>query len=193
MNPEANQPRKSQEQANALNVSSNTRDIADRFFSGIVEDVFHSQLGVVDTSVPDYISSVMLRTMKTEALTLRALNGSFIFDVISMEKEAKERIGEAKVNAYKKVGESIIFRAGLLPESLENEPVFKDLSQWTNLGIRVYHKLAELTLDKSGNLYQLNSVYTFISDRFPMVLYGMRMIREQLNLSQSNRDGHLLL
>ncbi len=36
-------------------------DTLERFFSGLSEYVFHSQLGVVDTQLVDYVSDLLVR------------------------------------------------------------------------------------------------------------------------------------
>ena len=80
---------------NASNHSLN--HTLERFFAGLSEYAFHSQLGVADTELVNYVSKLLVRFTKTDALhRIRQLNGQRATEVVTMMTEAQHRIGLAK-------------------------------------------------------------------------------------------------
>ena len=63
----------------------------ERFFAGLSEYAFHSQLGVADTELVNYVSKLLVRFTKTDSLhRIRQLNGQRATEVVGplLEDEA---------------------------------------------------------------------------------------------------------
>ena len=102
---------------NASNHSLN--HTLERFFAGLSEYAFHSQLGVADTELVNYVSKLLVRFTKTDALhRIRQLNGQRATEVVTMMTEAQHRIGLAKREVHRHIGDFTLFWTGLYPESL---------------------------------------------------------------------------
>ena len=57
----------------------------DRFFSGLSEYVFHSQLGVVDTQLVGYVSELLIRFIRVDTQTkVRQVDGKPAMEVVTM-------------------------------------------------------------------------------------------------------------
>ena len=73
------------------------RDTLRRFFAGISEQTFQTQLGVADPPLIDYISDLLVRFVRSDAVyKIRSLTGQPLAQVTAMLAEAEERVGEAR-------------------------------------------------------------------------------------------------
>ena len=56
-----------------------------RFFTGLSEYVFHTRLGVVDTQIVDYVSELLIRFTRSDALSkVRQVDGRPAAEVVTM-------------------------------------------------------------------------------------------------------------
>ncbi|MEM7476491.1 MAG: hypothetical protein AAF483_16000, partial [Planctomycetota bacterium] len=93
----------------------------DRFFTGLSEYVFHSQLGVVDTELVDYVSRLLIRFTRSDSQSrVRKLNGKPATEVTNMVAEAEKRQGDARREVHRHIGDYTLFWSGLYPEALRN-------------------------------------------------------------------------
>lgn len=68
--------------------SSPSSKLLERFFTGLSEYAFYSQLGVTDTELVTYVSNLLIRFTKTDALhRIRQLNGRRATEVVTMMAE----------------------------------------------------------------------------------------------------------
>ena len=82
----------------------------DRFFIGLSEYIFHTRLGVVDTEMVDYVSRLLVRFTRLDGLQrVRSQNGKPATEVVSMVAEAEKRIGEAKREVHRHIGDYTLF------------------------------------------------------------------------------------
>ena len=90
-----------------------------RYFTGLAEFVFQSQLGVADPPLVDYVSSLLLRFVRVDALhKVRNLSGRQMTEVAEMMVEANERVGTARREVHRHIGDFALFWAGVYPEAL---------------------------------------------------------------------------
>ena len=95
------------------------RSTLDCFFSGLSECIFQSRLGVADVQLVDYLSDLMLRFVRTEALhRVRNSSGQPATEVVQMLGEAEKRIGLARREVHRHIGDFTLFWSGMYPESL---------------------------------------------------------------------------
>ena len=73
-----------------------------RYFAGITEHTFHAQLGVTDTRLVDYLTDLLTRFIRSDAVyRVRNLTGRPLTEVVAMVVEAEERIGDSKREVHR--------------------------------------------------------------------------------------------
>ena len=172
---------------------SPNRSTIERFFSGLSEYIFQSKLGVVDVQLIDYISDMMLRFVRIDSINrVRRSNGRPATELFQMLGEAEKRIGLAKRDVHRHIGDVTLFWSGMYPERLRR--LRPDRSpdgflDYCRQGKRAYAIAAEIQGDEnrpsSDLLHQL-------SNEFEMCAYGLREVRREWERGPSD-GGPLLL
>ncbi len=97
-----------------------------RFFAGMSEYIFHSKLGVADTEMVDYLSDLLVRFTKTDAMhRIRQLNGRPATEVFSMMVEAQQRIGQAKRDIHRQSEISLSSGRECIPRVVERDSIVR--------------------------------------------------------------------
>jgi hypothetical protein len=152
-----------------------------RFFSGIAEQTFQVQLGVVDPPVTDYISDLLLRFVRTEELhRIRRADGRPVRDLGRMVLEADSRIGTARRKIHRQIGDYALFWAGLFPESLgaqSGESSEQPYGTFCVHGQRAYLIASEIDTDEQEA--PPGDVLERIGTQFQMCAYGLREVRRE--------------
>lgn len=172
---------------------SSNRSPVERFFSGLNEYIFQSKLGVADVQLVDYVSDMMFRFVRVESLhKVRRPNGRPATEVFQMLCEAEKRIGLARREVHRHIGDFTLFWSGMYPESLrkirphESADGFLD---YCRQGKRAYAIAAEIEggVDRPSSdlLHQL-------SDQFEMCAYGLREVRREWEEGESDGSGLLI-
>ena len=96
----------------------------DRFFSGLSEFIFQTKLGVADVQMVDYLSDMMLRFVRMDSLhRVRRQNGRPAMEVFQMLCEGEKRIGLARRDVHRHIGDFTLLWSGMYPETLRrNKP-----------------------------------------------------------------------
>ena len=90
-----------------------------RLFAALTEQVFQAELGVADPPLLDYLSKLLLRFVRMDAVfRLRDTNGCRLEDVAEMMAEADERRAKSKRDIYRHIGDFTLFWSGVYPEAL---------------------------------------------------------------------------
>ena len=77
-----------------------------RFFAGVTESTFQSQLGVADPNLIDYLSGLLMRFVRNDAVhRVRNLTGRKLTDVGQMVAEANQRVGSARRKVHRQIGD----------------------------------------------------------------------------------------
>lgn len=161
--------------------------VLQRFFSGLTEYVFSSRLGVADPPLIDYLSALLSRFVRNDAIhRLRNVTGRPLAQVADMLEEARMRVGEARREAHRHIGDFTLFWIGVYPEALSRlrSPDRKDhLIDYRGQGKRAYFLASTITVasPEQGS----NEVLSRLSDEFDLCAYGLRQVREQWQ----QRDG----
>lgn len=95
-----------------------------RMLTGMTEHAFLN-LGVADPPLVDYVSGLLIRFVRTDAIhRLPAAGGQPIARVIEMVSEAEglPEGGATKREFLRHIGDVTLFWTGLYPESLERDP-----------------------------------------------------------------------
>jgi hypothetical protein len=152
----------------------------ERFFCGLSEYIFESKLGVADVQLVDYLSDMLLRFVRVDSLhRVRRPNGRPATEVFQMLCEAEKRIGLARREVHRHIGDFTLFWSGMYPESLrrlkpaETRDGFLD---YCRQGKRAYAIAAEID---GGEDRPSCDVLQRLSDQFEMCAYGLREIRRE--------------
>src|SRR4029450_5427260 len=90
-----------------------------RFFAGLCECIFESRLGVADPPLVDYLSDLLLRFARLDSIhRVRNLSGRPVVEVADMLAEAENRIGLARRDVHRHIGDVTLFWTGSYLETL---------------------------------------------------------------------------
>lgn len=169
------------------------RSLSERFFTGVTEYAFHTRLGVIDPPLVDYLSELLVRFVRSDAIYgVRSLRGKRLTQVAEMLEEANERIGPAARRVHRHIGDYTLFWTGLYPEMSERLKKLsgKDaLLDYRDQGRRAYFVASRLpaadTAPKADLLERL-------ADQFELVEYGLSEVRRVWEESDEESHGILL-
>lgn len=165
-----------------------------RFFAGLSEHTFQSRLGVADTGLVDYVTDLLLRFVRTDGVyRLRNTRGDRLAGVAAMRAEADQRIGEARREAHRHIGDFTLFWSGVYPEALHH---FQDDAQTDHLlnyqaeGRRAYYIASTIPTESETARAE---VLKRLSDQFDLCAYGLGEIRREWERHDGEPGGMLLM
>jgi hypothetical protein len=171
------------------------RDPLVRYFAGITENTFQSQLGIVDTNLVDYLSDLLVRFIRSDAVNrIRGVTGRPLMSVTEMAAEASARLGNAKRELHRHIGDFTMFWAGVFPEALRRpskSPEQDQFESYLSHGKRAYYIAAQIECDEDNA--PEGPVLERLSQRFELCVYGLREVRREWEESDDGFGGHLLL
>ena len=89
------------------------------FFGGIAEYAFETRLGVADPPLVDYMADLLTRFIRFDALYgVRDPAGRRLGEVGAMLAEAEARVGDARRQIHRHIGDFTLFWTGVYPEAL---------------------------------------------------------------------------
>jgi hypothetical protein len=152
-----------------------------RYFTGIAEYVFQTQLGVVDVSLIDYLSDLLIRFVRIDSVhKVRNLGGRPMTEVAEMLAEANVRVGLARREVHRHIGDFTLFWAGVYPEALREmrSPAKKDhFIDYCAQGKMAYFIAS--TIESDPETCPPSEVLERLSTKFEMCAYGLREIRRE--------------
>jgi len=156
------------------------RSTLDRFFAGLSEFIFQSRLGVADVQMIAYLSNLMLRFVRTESLHhVRRSTGQPATEVFQMLCEAEKRMGLARREVHRHIGDFTLFWTGMYPEGLRHVPGSDSPDGFLNYcrqGKRAYRIAAEI---EGGDDRTPCGLLMKLSDQFELCAYGLREVRRE--------------
>lgn len=160
---------------------SATGGVLEKYFAGLSEYTFFTQLGVADTELVQYISQLLVRFTKTDAMMrIRKLNGRPATEVVTMMTEAQQRIGLAKREVHRHIGDFTLFWTGLYPESLRSMQGASRSDQFVSYcqqGKLAYEIASEI--EDEENEEASSELLHRLSEQFDLCAYGLREVRRQ--------------
>jgi hypothetical protein len=152
-----------------------------RYFSGLAEQTFETQLGVADPSLIDYIAELLARFTHADGLhAVRNLAGRPLTRVTEMLLEAEARIGTARREVHRHIGDYTLFWTGVYPETLpklravEKKDYFVD---YCNQGKRAYYIASTIETDREQDAPNL--LLQRLSFQFELCAYGLGEVRRE--------------
>jgi len=166
----------------------------ERFFSGLAEYIFHSRMGVADTDLIEYVSHLLVRFSKTDAMhRIRQVNGKPATEVVTMMAEAQHRIGLAKRQIHRHIGDFTLFWSGMYPEALRElqGPDRRDqFVSYCEQGKLAYEIASEIEVDEDEAPSEL---LRKLSDEFEMCAYGLREIRREWESPEEGPSQNIII
>lgn len=160
--------------------SPNRSNNLHRFFAGLTEYAFQTRVGVADPPLLEYLTDLLTRFVRLDALlSLRNLSGRPLSEVAEMLIEAEARVGDARRQAYRHIGDFTLFWSGVYPEVLDQlqkndrKDFFVDYCQQ---GKRSY--LIASTIRK-GDDDEEGEVLERLSHDFELCVYGLGEVRRE--------------
>jgi len=152
-----------------------------RYFAGLCEFVFQSRFGVADPPLVDYLSDLMLRFARLDTVhRVRNLAGRPVLEVADMLAEAETRVGLARRDVHRHIGDVTLFWTGVYPESLrklrsiETKDFFVD---YCAQGKRAYYIASTIETDRDEDA--TNDLLERLSSHFEMCAYGLGEVRRE--------------
>ncbi len=171
------------------------RDTLRRFFAGISEQTFQTQLGVADPPLIDYIADLLVRFVRSDAVyKIRSLTGQPLAQVTAMLAEAEERVGEARRDVHRHIGDFTLFWTGVYPEALsrlQNSTRKDHLVDYCAHGKRAYWIASTLTSEDDQDNTDCE-ILSRLSREFEMCAYGLREIRREWERRDDVGDAPVL-
>ena len=153
-----------------------------RLFSGLVEQVFMSDLGICSVEVTDYISDILVDFIHVDHIhRLQTVDGASIRELSRMEADAYVGPdGSEKLRAWlvhKHIGDFTLFWTGVYPENLNprRRSGADAIREYLLQGKRSYGIASELT--DSGSRPSA-AVLRNLGEQFEYCVHGLHKVRE---------------
>lgn len=164
----------------------------EQYFSGLAENTFLTELGIVDPPMVDYLSDLLVRFVRSDVVhRLRGLSGCPMMTVTEMAAEAAQRFGDAKREVHRHIGDFTLFWAGVYPEALrgkEEDVTSPQFESYCSQGKRSYQIAAAI---ESPTTKPTPEVLLRLSECFDLCAYGLREVRRQWE--NEGGDGIVIL
>ncbi len=151
-----------------------------RFFAGVSEYIFHHRLGVADVQLVDYLTDLLMRFVHTDTMhRVRRVSGKPAYEVVEMVVEADRRVGMARRDIHRHVGDFTLFWTGMYPEALRDRQSSQQLDHFVDYcrqGKRAYRIAADIETDQERPSRDL---LRRLSEQFDLCAYGLREIRRE--------------
>ena len=163
-----------------------------RYFAGLTESTFQSQLGVVDPPLIDYLTLLLLHSIRTDVVhQVRGVTGRPLMSVPEMVAEASKRLGDAKRNLHRHIGDFTLFWAGVYPESLRSSKstaaTADQFESYCSYGKRSY-RIAS-AIEAPEDEIPSADVLERLSERYDLCCYGLREVRRQWEAGDDDAFG----
>jgi hypothetical protein len=151
------------------------------FFAGMAEFAFETRLGIADPPLIDYISDLLTRFVRYDALySVRDVAGNRLHAVGQMLAEADARVGDARREVHRHIGDFALFWTGVYPEALRHAsgrlPMKEDrFIDYCQQGKRAYYIASTIPGEKPEEQVLLER----LSHEFELCAYGLTEVRKE--------------
>ena len=161
-----------------------------RFFAGVTEQAFMTELGVADPPLIDYVTELLTRFVSSDDIyAVRGVRGERLTQVADMLAEAEARRGPARRRMLRHVGDFTLFWTGVFPEMADRlrHTGGKDaLLDYRKLGKHSYATASRIPVPKEQ---APSDLLERLSAEFELCVYGLGEVRKAWEAS----DGGPLL
>ncbi len=150
------------------------------FFAGIAEYAFQTRVGIADPLLIDYISDLLIRFIRSDALyNVRDLGGHRLNEVGLMLAEADARVGDARREVHRHIGDFTLFWTGVYPEALGHAGASDQGDRFVDFcthGKRAYHIASTIPVEDTR---VHNDLLERLSEEFELCALGLSEARKE--------------
>jgi hypothetical protein len=150
------------------------------FFAGLTEFAFESKLGVADPPLVDYLVELMLRFVRADSLYhYRTLAGRRLLGVTEMVAEAEVRVGPARRDLHRHIGDYSLFWTGVYPEALPRLTAISPKDQFVDFcaqGKTAYRIASGIPVEEPDTE---RPVLERLSEEFELCVEGLAEVRRE--------------
>lgn len=153
-----------------------------RYFTGVTEQTFMTDLGVADPALIDYLSELLSRFVHVDAIfKLRSGTGRRLEEVAEMLMEAESLPPEGRTSReiHRHIGDFTLFWTGVYPEVLKRlrSPLTKDhFIDYCEQGKRAYYIASTF---EEEPYKEESPVLRRLSERFELCAFGLTKVRRE--------------
>lgn len=151
-----------------------------RLFAALTEHTFHSELGVADPELTDYLTEMLLRFVRSDAIyRVRNTEGRRLSDLAEMLAEAEERQARPRREIHRHIGDFALFWTGMYPEALKRMRAADradHLLDFREQGKRAYYVASTIGDDAQ---HGESALLRRLSADFEMCCYGLGQVRRE--------------
>lgn len=167
-----------------------------RWFAGLVESSFQSEVGIAEPSLLDYLTDLLTDFIHVERINLVA-DGRPVEEVAAMLCAAEVNAAASQVvrnrEYHRHIGDFTLFWTGVYPENLrrmQRRHSKDDLIAFFDQGKRSYAIASRLSTEES---VPPGDVLLQLSDQFEYCVYGLGLVRKQWESAGPEGGGGLNL
>ena len=169
------------------------QETIEKYFAGIAENTFHTQLGVVNPPLVNYVTNLLIRFVRLDNFyRVRSISGKPILDVDELVGEATMRLGDAKREILQYIGDFTLFWLGVFPESFQkNGERTAKYNNFCEHGSRSYEIASQIetTDDEAPD----SGVLETLSESFELCAYGIQEVRREWERNDDSSSGPIIL
>jgi hypothetical protein len=177
-------------------MSAEPHNAVRKYFAGLAESTFVGEMGVADPPLVDYVSDLLVRFIRSDVIhRIRGVTGRPLLTVAEMVAEAAERIGTARQEVHRQIGDFTLFWAGVYPEALRSAtPQERDpFLDYCREGKRAYHLASQLAIETPEAILPEPELLERLSDCFELCCYGLREVRRHWEEQDDGRGPGVIL
>ncbi|MGD9722472.1 MAG: hypothetical protein AB7O59_13285 [Pirellulales bacterium] len=165
------------------------------FFAGVAEFTFETQLGIADPPLIDYITDLLTRFIRNDALyAVRDVSGARLHAVGEMLAEADARVGDARREVHRHIGDFALFWAGVYPEALRHASAREATRgdrfvDYCTQGKRAYYIASTIPSETRPEPLVLQR----LSEEFELCAYGLSAARKEWERRDPGGQGQLVV
>jgi len=164
-----------------------------RFFGGLAEYAFECRLGVADPPLVEYMANLLTRFFHCDAIfAIRTLTGRRVDEVVDMLAEAQCRVGTARRDIHRHIGDFTLFWTGVYPEALlrlRGAGRKDSLIDYCAQGKRAYRIASTIP---TSNDDAENEILERLSHEFDICVRGLGEIRREWERREPGESARLL-
>jgi hypothetical protein len=165
--------------------------LVERYFAGLTEQTFEARLGVVDPPLVDYLADLLVRFIRSDSVfRVRDPSGQRLVVVADMFAEAEARIGDARREVHRHIGDYTLFWSGVYPETLErpDTPAPQRIEDYFCHGRRAYVLASTIETDRGAP----SDLLERLSEMFDVCAYGLGEVRREWEKSDGGQQLFLI-
>ncbi len=167
-----------------------------RLFTGLVENAFCAEVGVCDPVLNEYLADLLVDFTHVDRINaVRFESGLRLEQLAAVLALAREElpanVAERDRSVYRNIGDYTLFWAGVYPEQLRRVRRHREdvLLDYVSQGKRSYAIVSTLVDEDAEPPSRL---FRMLSDDFESCLYGLGLVRRELETTNSPESRDII-